>query len=171
MTIHSEHPFATPEGDRDQVRRLRGRVGGVVTLWTAGSGEERAGLPVTSVMVAAGPEGRLLALIDPDSDLADQLAATGRAMVHVLSERHRDLAEAFAGLLPAPGGVFRLGAWEQSDHGPRLVDATAWALDTVEDTRAVGWSTLVTATIDEVQVGAADEPLVHRGGRYIAASH
>ena len=33
MTIHAEHPFPTPT---DPVRRFRGRVGGTVSLWTAG---------------------------------------------------------------------------------------------------------------------------------------
>ena len=32
VTIHSEHPFADPEPERDPVRRLRGRLGGAVTL-------------------------------------------------------------------------------------------------------------------------------------------
>ena len=36
VTIHSEHPFLEPESDRDPVRRLRGRLGGAVTLWTVG---------------------------------------------------------------------------------------------------------------------------------------
>ena len=41
MTIHTTHPFLEPEGDRDPVRRLRGRLGGTVSLWTAGSAEAR----------------------------------------------------------------------------------------------------------------------------------
>ena len=36
MTIHTSHPFADPEPD--PLRRLRGRVGGAVSLWTAGRG-------------------------------------------------------------------------------------------------------------------------------------
>ena len=75
MTIHSEHPFLEPE--RDPVRQLRGRLGGAVTLWTSGTGDgplDRAGLTVTSVLVANGEPPRLLALLDPDSDLAETLA-------------------------------------------------------------------------------------------------
>ena len=37
VTIHAGHPFAEPEGSRDPVRRFRGRLGGGVTLWTAGA--------------------------------------------------------------------------------------------------------------------------------------
>ena len=121
MTIHSEHPFLDP--DPDPVRRLRGRLGGAVTLWTSGS-EEWAGLTVTSLMVAGGEPGRVLALLDPDSDLADVLGGTGRAVVHLLEWGHRNLAEAFAGQLPSPGGPFRMGEWEQTEHGPRLLSAS-----------------------------------------------
>ncbi|WP_246456190.1 hypothetical protein [Nocardioides mesophilus] len=40
MTIHSEHPFLEPEGSRDPVRRMRGRLGGAVALLTAGAPED-----------------------------------------------------------------------------------------------------------------------------------
>ena len=63
MTIHSTHPFADP--DPDPARRLRGRLGGAVSLWTAGEPEETrgwAGLTVSSLMLAGGEPARLLAL-------------------------------------------------------------------------------------------------------------
>jgi flavin reductase (DIM6/NTAB) family NADH-FMN oxidoreductase RutF len=163
MTIHTEHPFLDP--DADPVRRLRGRVGGTVTLWTSGS-DPRAGLTVSSVMVAGGAPGRLLALLDPDSDLREVLGETGRAVVHLLEWEHRDLAEAFAGQLPSPGGPFRMGEWEQTEHGPRLVGAASWTFVELESTETVGWSDLVVARIVEVELGEDAEPLVHRRGRY-----
>ena len=73
VTIHTEHPFLDP--DADPVRRLRGRLGGAVTLWTSGSERSRAGLTVSSVMVAGGEPGRVLGLVDPDSDFRDVLEA------------------------------------------------------------------------------------------------
>jgi flavin reductase (DIM6/NTAB) family NADH-FMN oxidoreductase RutF len=163
MTIHSEHPFLDP--DADPVRRLRGRLGGAVTLWTSGS-EPRAGLTVTSVMVAGGEPGRLLALLDPDSDLRSVLAETGRSVVQLLEWGHRDLAEAFAGQLPSPGGPFRMGEWEQTEFGPRLVSARSWAFVELESVETVGWSDLVIARVVEVVLGDDGEPLVHRRGRY-----
>ena len=101
MTIHSTHPFADPEPD--EVRRLRGRLGGAVTLWTAGTADERAGLTVTSLMLAHGEDPRVLALLDPDSDLAAMLETVGAGVVQLLSWPDRGLAEAFAGTAPAPG--------------------------------------------------------------------
>jgi flavin reductase (DIM6/NTAB) family NADH-FMN oxidoreductase RutF len=165
VTIHAGHPFLDPEPD--PVRRLRGRLGGAVTLWTSGDDDERAGLTVSSLMVANGEPPRLLALLDPDSDLAEVLTRTGRSVVQLLAWRHRDLAEAFAGTAPAPGGPFRMADFEPTAWGPRLVGADTWAGVSVESTSTVGWSTLVTGVLDEVSVGDDASPLVHRRGRYV----
>lgn len=184
MTIHGTHPFAAPEPERDQVRRLRGRLAGVVTLWTAGSPEARAGLTVSSLMVAGGEPGRVVALLDPDSDLVDRLLETGRGLLHLLDWRHRDLADAFAGVAPAPGGPFRLADFDDHAHGPRLLSARTWAALALEDTREVGWSLQVTCTLTSVSVDAPEDdsagrgrdpgedeadpaaPLLHHRGRY-----
>ena len=165
MTIHSEHPFRDPTPD--PARRLRGRLGGSVTLWTAGgSGTERAGLTVSSLMVAAGEQVRVLALLDPDSALTDVLSGSGRAVLHLLQWRHRDLAEVFAGLAPAPGGAFAQAEFVDTEWGPRLAGAGSWAGLTLEESREVGWSTLVTCVVEALEVAEEDEPLVHRRGRY-----
>lgn len=165
MTIHSGHPFA--EADPDPVRRFRGRLGAAVTLWTAGSTGDRAGLTVTSLMVAGGAPGRVLALLDPDADLTARLEETGRGVVALLGWRHRNLAEAFAGTAPAPGGAFRVGTFEDTAAGPRLTDAQAWVEVAVEDVRDVGWSRLVTCTLGDVVLGEDAEPLWHRRGRWV----
>lgn len=168
VTIHSDHPFADPESGRDPVRRFRGRLGGAVSLWTAGTGRDRVGLTVSSMTVAAGEPARLLALVDPDSDLAAALPAGGRGVVHLLQWMDRDLAEMFAGTAPAPGGMFAHARFVDTDWGPRLAAAPTWAGVVVEDVREVGWSALVTAVVETVTVGGDDEPLVHRRGRFVA---
>ncbi len=165
VTIHSEHPFLDPEPD--PVRRFRGRLGGAVTLWTSGDEKDRAGLTVSSLMVANGEPPRLLALVDPDSDLVDALDRTGLAVVALLVWEHRALADAFAGTAPAPGGLFRQAAFEQTAWGPRLLGAGTWAGVTLESSTEVGWSRLVTCVVDEVTLGEDVPPLVHRRGRYL----
>lgn len=163
MSIHSSHPFPT---DDDPVRRLRGRLGGAVALVTAGTGDDRSGLTVSSLMVAGGAPARVLFLVDPDSDLGESLAIGSRAVVQLLAWPHRGLAEAFAGTAPAPGGPFRAGAFTETEWGPRLADATAWASVTVESRRDVGWSLEVAATIDHVDLAEDVEALQHRRGRW-----
>jgi flavin reductase (DIM6/NTAB) family NADH-FMN oxidoreductase RutF len=164
VTIHASHPFADPEPD--PVRRFRGRVGGTVSLWTAGDESTHAGLTVTSFMVAAGEQARVLALLDPDADLTEALLTTERAVVQLLTWEHRDLAEMFAGTAPAPGGMFRQAEFGHTDWGPHLASATTWAGVRLEHTEDVGWSRLVTTVVEHLEVGDDDEPLRHRRGRY-----
>lgn len=168
MTIHSTHPFA--DADPDPARRFRGRVGGAVTLWTAGDEEERAGLTVSSLMVALGPEPAVLALLDPDSELLEVLRDSGRGVVQLLSWAERQLAEAFAGTAPAPGGPFRQAPFVADTHGPRLATAATWAGVRLAGEREVGWSVEVTAALEHVEIGAddaGDDPLLHRRGRFV----
>ena len=162
MTIHTDHPFRDPSSD--PVRQLRGRLGGAVSLWTAPG---PAGLTVSSLLVAAGEPSYVMGLVDPDSDLAEALAREKRAVVQLLQWRHRDLAEAFAGLAPAPGGPFAQAAFEETAWGPRLVDATTWAGVALVESREVGWSTEVTCVVEHLGVADEDEPLEHRRGRYL----
>ena len=167
MTIHSDHPFADPEGARDAARRLRGRLSGRVGLWTTGDGRERAGLTVSSMLVVGGEPPMVVGLLDPDSALGEALDVGDRVVVHLLEWEHRDLAEQFAGLMPAPGGVFASAAWEQTAAGPRLASVSTWATGTVTDVRLLGWSLEVVCSLDEVVLGPDEEPLVHRRGRYV----
>lgn len=167
MTIHSEHPFLGPQSERDPVRRLRGRLGGTVTLWTCGSGPSRAGLTVSSLMLANGSPAHALALVDPDSDFASAVETAGRTVVQLLEWPHRDLADAFAGVAPAPGGVFTLGSWQDTQWGPRLEGVSAWAgLLLAGKPRDVGWSLLVDTIVEHIEIGEESWPLVHRRGRY-----
>lgn len=164
MTIHSSHPFLDPEPD--PVRRFRGRLGGVVTLWTCGSSSP-AGLTVSSLMVANGSPAHVLALLDPDSSFLAGLRASTTSVVQLLEWGHRDLADAFAGVAPAPGGPFRMAQWRETDWGPVLADATTWAGVRLAESRPVGWSELVDCVVEHVEVGDEDAPLVHRRGRYL----
>lgn len=168
MTIHSEHPFATPDQDRDQARRFRGRLGGTVALATTGEGLDRVGLTVSSLMVAPGEPAHVLALLDPDSDFAEALVETRVAVIQLLEWKHRNLADAFAGLFPAPGGAFKLAEWTPTPWGPKLADASAWCGVRLVNAELieVGWSVLVDAVVEEIEMMVEAQPLIHRRGRY-----
>ena len=169
VSIHSEHPFLPPPDQREAGRRLRARLGGTVTLWTAGAGtgrEDRAGLTVGSLMLGDGPAWQLLALLDPDADLTGLLLNTRTALVHLLTAGQQNLSEAFAGRAPAPGGPFTLADWEQTSWGPRITGTATWAgVRLSREPEPVGWSLLVCCEVEDAGVG--DEPLLtYRRGRY-----
>jgi flavin reductase (DIM6/NTAB) family NADH-FMN oxidoreductase RutF len=172
MSISSEHPFLPPEADRSPVRRLRGRLPSPVTVWTAGSAGSRAGLTVSSLLVADGDPGYVLGVLDPLSDLWDALRATGAAVVNLLSWQHRQLADAFGYVAPAPGGPFRLGEWIDTEWGPALADADGWAGCLLADRPAIelGWGVLVQLRVVHTAFGEDGAPLVHRRGRYLTVA-
>ena len=180
MTIHSEHPFATPAGDRDPLRRFRGRMASAVSVWSAGEGRDRAGWTVSSFLVADGDPGEVVGVLDEDSALgervADQLEESeqgeggGTFVVNLLAWEQRGLADAFAGLAPAPGGVFRLGTWTDTDWGPALEGSAGWLgvrLRTGPLEHA-GWGLLVRGTVEHVELPELppEGPLLHLQGRY-----
>ena len=120
MTIHSTHPFA--DADRDASRQLRGRLGNRVTLWCAGEldGQPRAaGLTVGSTQLVPGDPWRVVAHVSEESDLLETIEKTGRATISLLGWPHRNLAEMFAGVAPAPGGPFRYGEFTQTGQRHR----------------------------------------------------
>ena len=167
MTIHDEHPFLPPEGERSVVRRLRGRWPAGVAVVTTGEGRSRTGLTVSSLVVVDGAPGMVVMMLDPLSDLADCLAPDVPCVVNVLGPGHGDLAEVFAGQAPAPGGPFTVGEWTDGTHGPELAGTVAVARGRVSHVadHETGWSVR-----HEVEIESADladvAPLRHERGTY-----
>jgi flavin reductase (DIM6/NTAB) family NADH-FMN oxidoreductase RutF len=165
--IHDTDPFATPESARSNVRRLRGRFAMTVCLWTAPG---PAGLTVSSTLVADGDPGRLLGLIDDESELWTAIDAAGVFAVTPLGPAHRQLADRFAGLLPAPGGLFRQDEWRDTPYGPVPADQETWVGCQLDAARPFGWGQLIEATMTDITIGPAGPPLVHHRGRYAELS-
>jgi flavin reductase (DIM6/NTAB) family NADH-FMN oxidoreductase RutF len=168
VTIHNEHPFLPPESDRGPVRRFRGRLASPVTLWTASQRGKRAGLTVSSLMVVDGEPGFVVGMIDPLSDLWDRLRGSGSAVVNVLGWQHRQLADQFGYVAPAPGGPFSNEQWQDTEWGPALVGAPAWAGCRLAPDAPVelGWGVQVRLQIAHTEIAEDTQPLVHRRGRY-----
>ncbi len=165
MTIHREHPFVDPPASRNAIRQFRGRLPAPVTVVATGEGSSRAGLTVSSLLIVLGDPGQVMAMVDPDSDLGSALELGGVLTVSVLGPNDTYLAEAFAGLAPAPGGVFRLGRWKQTEWGPILEGAT-WLAATVTELSPLSRMLRVTATVESVELSRTDV-LVHQRGRYL----
>lgn len=163
--IHGTDPFATPEEDRSPIRRLRGRLAAPVTLWTAPG---PAGLTVSSMLVADGEPGRVLGLVDDESELWEAMSAAGRFAVCLLDADELRLADRFAGLAPAPGGQFAQGErWQETGYGPVLAGDRTWAGCVLDGGRRYGWAMLVEGTVSEITFSADQvNPLTYHRGRY-----
>jgi 3-hydroxy-9,10-secoandrosta-1,3,5(10)-triene-9,17-dione monooxygenase reductase component len=129
----------------------------------------RAALPVSAVIVADGDPGLVVGLVDGDSELWALLETTGRFALSVLRWEHRALADAFAGLMPAPGGAFRLAEWTDTDWGPVPTSVQTWAGCRLLQARAFGWALAVEAEIERIELGEESDPLLHWRGRYFTA--
>ncbi len=165
MSIHDEHPFLPPDDERDPLRRFRGRMPAPVTLWATGAGRGRVGLTVSSALVAEGDPPVLLGLVDEDSAFWDQQPEMFTVALAAPGQEY--LADVFAGTMPAPGGPFTLGAWEQTAWGPVPEGNAGWlgVRRTTGEPRHAGWAVVVEGVVEHVELGGADA-LAHVRGRY-----
>lgn len=167
MTIHDTHPFAASGPQRRPLRRFRGRLAAPVTIWATDAPAGPAGLTVSSVLVADGEPGEVAGLIDPASDLLEAVLGTGRVAISLLSAADRQLADAMAGLAPAPGGPFRMGQWQASDWGPVLATSPGWlGVRLLGEPVEAGWSMLVRGVVEHSTIDEAVTPVAYVRGRY-----
>lgn len=168
-------PFATPEPDRSPLRRLRGRLPAAVTLWTATGADGRpAGLTVSSTVLVDGEPGHIIGVLDEESTLWEAVRASGRFAMAPLRKPDGQLADMFAGLMPAAGGAFGVaggGTWQETGYGPVLAGVAGWAGCRLDEARPLGWGLLVTGTVERVEIAdVTPEPLIHVRGRYDTTS-
>lgn len=167
MSIHSEDPFAVPVDRRDPVRRLRGRLAAPVTVLTAES-DNPAGLTVSSFFVVEGDVPRTAALVGPGSDFLDEAEASEAFVAHVLAGGDHVVADVFAGLRPAPGGMFASLDTQATAWGPRLSAVGDWAGCRLEEIRSLGDQLIVVGRIEELAVSDLADPLIYFRGGYRA---
>ncbi|HEX2153413.1 MAG TPA: flavin reductase family protein [Acidimicrobiia bacterium] len=165
MSIHSENPFSVPVDQRDPVRRLRGRLAAPVTILTA-QDERPAGITVSSFFVIEGEIPRAAALIGSGSEFLDAAESSGRFVAHVLTEECRVIADIFAGLRPAPGGMFANVSTEVTVWGPRLSEVSDWAGCRLEEVRPFGDQLVIVGEIEDLSVSELDDPLIYFRGTY-----
>ncbi|MCP3996457.1 MAG: flavin reductase [bacterium] len=164
--VHEEHPFETPQEQRDPARRFRGRLAAPVTVITAGEGDHRTGLTVSSLVVAEGDPSVIYFLLGSTTDLHYGLEETGKFVVHVLEEGNQEIADVFAGLRPSPGGRFAGLNVEQSKWGPVLSDVRTRAYCTYEGGDEETFFIVAEGAIDKLELGDIEDPLVYFRGRY-----
>lgn len=164
--IHDEHPFATPPEERDPARRFRGRLVAPVMIVTAGRPENRAGLTVSSLVLAEGKPSRVHFLVGSDTDLFAAMSETGSFVVHILAEQDRKTSDVFAGIRPSPGGMFAGLEVTDGEFGPVLTGMANRAFCRVVDTAEDTFHVLVTGEVMDIETGDLTDPLVYFRGVY-----
>jgi flavin reductase (DIM6/NTAB) family NADH-FMN oxidoreductase RutF len=120
-------------------------------------------------MVADGDPAEVIGLVDEESALADLLAETATVTVNLLGWAQRNLADAFAGVTPAPGGPFALAAWTETEWGPVLLNSLGWIGARLRpDPDHAGWGVLLRAVVERVEIQAdpTEDLLCYVRGRY-----
>ena len=162
-----DDPFATPERERDPLRRLRGRLTSPVSVWTAWDTNRRAvGVTVSSMMVGEGEPPIVLGLLGPLGAVWEAIEAGGTWVVHVLGAGQVRIADQMAGRYP--DDPFRGVEITEATAGPVLGDVYTRCHCRLQEGREVGWSMLVTGQIDSIELGPADRPLVHYRSGYFS---
>jgi flavin reductase (DIM6/NTAB) family NADH-FMN oxidoreductase RutF len=139
-----------------------------VTIVTAGGADGRAGLTVSSLVVAEGEPGLVYFLVGSTADLFYAIEETGKFVVHVCEGRHRELSDIFAGLRPSPGGMFVDQSVTQTEYGPVFESIGTRAYCTHSRNAEESYSVLVSGSIDRVEATDIDDPLAYFRGRYQA---
>ncbi len=120
--------------------------------------------------MAEGELGNVLGVLDAESELYEAVRASGRFTVQLLRDGDDQLSDRFAGLLPAPGGLFAADAWDRTEFGPVRRSLPTWAGCTLTEARPFGWGLLVEATLVQVVLGEdTAAPLIRYRGRYLRA--
>jgi 3-hydroxy-9,10-secoandrosta-1,3,5(10)-triene-9,17-dione monooxygenase reductase component len=160
-----DDPLATPAEERRLDRRFRGRLVAPVTIWTAGSQDRRAGLTVSSLLVAEGDPAEVLGLLDPLSELFDRLVERGSFVVHVLEAADQRLAGMFAGAYP-------VDPMEEVDpvdgeYGPVISGLRHTIGCRLRGSEELGFQMLVRGRVESLEIVAdSGQPLVRYRGRY-----
>lgn len=164
--VHYTDPFATPAEQRTPARRLRGRLASAVTVWTSGTASTRAGLTISSLVVAEGSPSVVMGLMTDTSSLWESIESTRAFVVHILAEDDRVIADRFAGLRPSPGGVFAGLDVDDTGWGPAVTAFADRVYCRFSGATEAGYQRLVTGEIERIELGDLAEPLVYFRGRY-----
>lgn len=139
-----------------------------VSIVTTGSMGERNGFTATSVTSLSVDPPRLLLCVDRMSSSVPLLQASGHFAVNVLADRHRDLADRFAGRTGEKGeDRFEGTAWATLETGvPALAGALAVIGCEVEETLARYSHLIVIGRVAEIKIDETGAGLYYWRGLY-----
>jgi 3-hydroxy-9,10-secoandrosta-1,3,5(10)-triene-9,17-dione monooxygenase reductase component len=149
---------------KDAMRRL---VGGVSVI-TAGAGEARTGLTVTSALSLSMEPPTMLVCVNRSASTWPVIHREGHFCVNILDARHQHVADRFTGRDGVKGADRYEGArWRQFATGAfGLEDALAVIDCAVEEILERHSHGIVIGAVQAIHIGAGGEALAYAHGRY-----
>jgi len=149
---------------RDAMRRL---VGGVSVV-TAGTGDARTGLTVTSAHSLSADPPTMLVCVNRGASSWPVIRREGHFCVNILDARHRHVADRFTGRDGLRGVDRYEGArWRQFATGALgLEDALAVIDCAVEEVIERHSHGIIIGAVQAIHIGAGREALAYGHGRY-----
>lgn len=144
-------------------------AGHVAVVTTRGPDGIRRGLTATAFCSLTAEPPSVIACVNRETWVGSMLPESDLFCVNVLGSRHRDVAEAFAGIGSAIGEErFRAGHWRVGSTGAPVLDGAIAAFDcSVDGILIRSTHLLVVGAVQEVTVGdPGDRPLIYVGRQF-----
>jgi 3-hydroxy-9,10-secoandrosta-1,3,5(10)-triene-9,17-dione monooxygenase reductase component len=157
-----------PLSEGSAFRAAMRRLAGGVSVITAGTGEERTGLTVTSAVSLSLEPPTMLVCVNRNASAWPIIQRERHYCVNILAGRHQDVADRFAGRDGVKGVERYHGArWRQLSTGASgLEDALAIIDCAVEEVIERGSHGIVIGAVRAVHVGDDGDALIYAHGRY-----
>jgi flavin reductase (DIM6/NTAB) family NADH-FMN oxidoreductase RutF len=156
------------DGESAAFRQAMREFAAGVAIVACGSGDARSGATVTALTSLSLSPPTLLVCLGREALTLKRLRELGAFSVNLLAERHRELADRFAGGAGTHGATrFAVGTWAPLVTGaPLLADALAGIDCRVEDVIDSHTHAIVIGAVAGVQRGTPGAALVHWRSRY-----
>ena len=152
----------------EQVRDVMRRQTSTVAILTARSGEERAGIIVSSVISVSLDPPSVLISVNRTASIYPLLRNSGRFAVNWLSDSHASLVPIFSWKLKGESR-FDFGDWEETGGIPTLASARAAFHCRVDADFAYGSHHVFIGKIERVFAGTWPAALLWHEGKAVAA--
>jgi 3-hydroxy-9,10-secoandrosta-1,3,5(10)-triene-9,17-dione monooxygenase reductase component len=158
----------TPASDDATFREAMRRLASGVSVITAGVGEHKTGLTVTSAVSLSVDPPTMLVCVNRNASAWPVILREQHYCVNILSGSHQEVADRFAGRDGVKGAERYEGArWRQFSTGAFGLDDALAVIDcTVEEVIERRSHVIIIGAVRAVHLGRDDEALVYGHGRY-----
>lgn len=150
-------------------RQAQRNVASSVHLITTGSGQTRSGMTATAVCSLSFDPLSILACVNRNASIFEDLEKGGHFAVNILSESDEEIATMF-GTSKLKSLRFKSGDWRQMGGSPILLSAVASVACESLNFMDVGTHRVIAGRIIDVNVNRNSRPLLYHDGGYCGTS-